>query len=131
MSTKEIKNKKTILVVEDDTSLQKAISFKLQSYGYNVLTARSVAEAFDHIKSVSYISVIWLDHYLLGKETGLDFVSKIKNHKEFKKIPIFVVSNTASTEKVATYLSFGVNKYYTKSNYRLDEIIKDLENDLG
>jgi hypothetical protein len=42
-------------------------------------------------------------------------------------VPIFVVSNTASADKVQSYLQLGVNKYYTKADYRLDDIIKDIK----
>jgi response regulator of citrate/malate metabolism len=71
--------------------------------------------------------VIWLDHYLLGKENGLDFVSWCKNEeKQYKNIPIFVVSNTATPEKVQTYLRLGINKYYVKAEKRLEEIINEI-----
>lgn len=72
------------------------------------------------------VDVIWLDHYLLGKETGLDFVVWIKKQKKFNSILIFVVSNTASEDKVCAYLELGVEKYYTKSDLRLDGIIEEI-----
>jgi hypothetical protein len=39
-----------------------------------------------------------------------------------------VVSNTATQEKVQSYISLGVDKYYTKADYRLDAIIEDIKN---
>ena len=121
-----VRQDKTILVIEDEIPLQNAIRLKLEKGGFQALTARSVNQAMNHLKDVKGIDVIWLDHYLLGKDNGLDFVVNLKNDKKFKKIPIFVVSNTVSSEKVKSYLSLGVNKYYTKANYRLDQIIKDM-----
>jgi len=64
----------------------------------------------------------------LGKESGLDFAAKCKktgspgNH-----IPIYVVSNTVSSDKVQTYLRFGVEKYFVKAENRLDEIIEEIQ----
>ena len=118
--------KKVILVVEDEKPLLEAIHAKLVKSGFEVVTARTVEQALGLLEDLEQVDVIWLDHYLLGKTTGLDFVAKVKNHAEWKQIPIFVVSNTASADKVKTYLSLGVNRYYTKSDYRLDQIIGDI-----
>jgi DNA-binding response OmpR family regulator len=118
---------KTVLVLEDEVPLQKAIKAKLSRDGFDVVTARNTSQAMNHLKDVEDIDVIWVDHYLLGQETGLDFVVKLKNDKKWKKMPIFVVSNTASPDKIKAYLALGVSKYYTKSNFRLDEIIIEMK----
>jgi len=123
--------KKTIaLVVEDEQPLLDAIKIKLEKSGFEAVTARSVEQALNFLQDIEKIDVIWLDHYLLGKENGLDFVVKLKNDETWKKIPIFVVSNTASADKVKTYLELGVEKYYTKADYRLDDIIGDINKSL-
>lgn len=119
--------KYTVLVVEDEIPLQNAIRDKLETNNFLVLTARSVEQAEKHLQDVDSIDVIWLDHYLIGGETGLDFLVKLKNNKNWKKIPVFVVSNTATTTKVASYLTLGADKYYTKSDYQLEQIISDIE----
>lgn len=87
-------------------------------------------QAINFLKDIEKVDIIWLDHYLLGKENGLDFVAKIKEDESWKKIPIFIVSNTASQEKVASYMQLGIEKYYVKANYRLDDIIEDIKNSL-
>jgi CheY-like chemotaxis protein len=119
--------KRIILVVEDERPLLEAIKLKLEKNNFEVVTARSVEEAFNHIKDVPNISAVWLDHYLLGKENGLDFVVRFKQEGSiYKDIPIFVVSNTASPDKVQQYIQLGVNKYYTKAEKRLEDIIFDI-----
>lgn len=118
----------TILVVEDEKPLVQAISAKLQRSGFDVATARTVEQATSYMEDLLKVDVVWLDHYLLGQSTGLDFVSTIKGETSpWRNVPIFVVSNTASPDKVQTYLRLGVNKYYTKSDYRLDGIIADIQ----
>ncbi|NMC51841.1 response regulator [Candidatus Kuenenbacteria bacterium] len=123
--------KKNILVVEDEKPLQDAIRIKLEKSGFAVVTARTVEQALNYLKDIKEIDVIWLDHYLLGKEDGLDFVAEAKNRSQWKDIPIFVVSNTASADKVRSYLELGINKYYIKSEKRLDEIISDINDYLA
>jgi len=118
---------KNILVVEDEKPLLEAIKQKLEMNNFSVVTARSVEQAINYLKDIKKIDVIWLDHYLLGKENGLDFVVKIKEeNSKWKNIPVIVVSNTVSPEKITTYLRLGINKYYTKADYRLDKIIEDI-----
>jgi CheY-like chemotaxis protein len=55
-------------------------------------------------------------------------VRQLKENAEWKNIPIFVVSNTASPDKVQAYMKLGVERYYTKVEYKLDEIISNIEN---
>lgn len=126
-----MKNKKPIvLVVEDEKPLQDAIKMKLEKNDFDVVTARSVEQAMNFMDDIEKIDIIWLDHYLLGQENGLDFVAKAKNNKKWKKIPIFVVSNTATVDKIKTYLELGVEKYYTKSDHKLDNIIESIKKSL-
>lgn len=124
------KEKPVILVVEDEKPLQEAIKIKLEKSDFEVVTARAVDQALGLMEDLVRVNVIWLDHYLLGKDNGLDFVAKLKNNEKWKVIPIFVVSNTASAEKVKTYLELGVEKYYTKADFRLDNIIEEIKKSL-
>jgi DNA-binding NtrC family response regulator len=118
---------KIILVVEDEKPLLDAICIKLKKTCFDTLSARTVEQALNYLRDVKNIEAVWLDHYLLGKEDGLDFLIKIKENKNFKKIPVFVVSNTASHDKIASYLRLGAVKFYVKAEKRLDEIIDDIK----
>lgn len=112
--------------MEDEIPLSNAVRIKLEKEGFNTVSARTVQQALEYLEAGVEIDVIWLDHYLLGKENGLDFVAKIKRtDSKWKNLPIFVVSNTASHEKVQTYLKLGVDKYYIKAEHRLDDIVKE------
>lgn len=117
---------KIILIVEDEQPLSKAIQSSLEKNGFQVLTARTVEGALNHLKEDGVVDAIWLDHYLIGKENGLDFVTRIKKEEAWKNIPVFLVSNTASEDKVFSYERLGVYKHYIKAEHRLDEIISDI-----
>ncbi len=121
MDTKKV----NILVVEDELPLLDAIKTKLSLNGFEVVTARTAEQAYAYLEDLD-IKVLWLDHYLLGKDSGLDIVARVKGDEKYKHVPIFVVSNTASPDKVQSYINFGVNKYYVKSDCRLDKIISDI-----
>ncbi len=141
--------KKTILVIEDERPLLEVVNTKLKKNGFDVIEARSVDQVFnanleqkglgiisaqsikqalDYLDDLENIDAIWLDHNLIGKENGLDLVKKFRaNGGRWKKIPIFVVSNSDGNQTISSYLKLGVSKYYVKSNYKLDEIIKDIK----
>ncbi len=121
-----------LLLVEDERPLAEAIKIKLRKEHFEVVTARSALQAMDYLTELGTVDAIWLDHYLLGKENGLDFVRKLKEEGgKWKNIPIFVVSNTAGPDKVHSYLQLGISKYYVKADNRLDAIVSELKKFLG
>lgn len=118
---------KKVLVVEDDQSLQDAIALKLKKEGIIPLVAKSCVEAIKVLTSEKNIDAVWLDHYLFGDCDGLAIVKRIRQEKKWSELPIFVVSNTIAPEKVQPYFDLGAEKYYVKSDYRLEEIIDDIK----
>lgn len=119
---------KTILVLEDEKPLLEIIKSTLDKEGFNVVTAKSVNQGLEYLKKGVKIDLIWLDHYLLGNGDGLDLVTKLKQKgSAWKNIPIFVISNTASPGKIQIYLKLGVNKCYTKVDFKLDKIVADIK----
>ncbi len=124
---------RVILVIEDEQPLLEAVRMKLEKSNFSVVTARSVEQAKQYVSDLARVDAVWLDHYLIGKENGLDFVAwcKEEDNAKCKNVPIFVVSNTASSDKVSTYIQLGVKEYFVKSNHRLDEIIAAIDKCLG
>jgi len=116
-----------LLLIEDERPLVEAIESKLKKYSFDIVTARTCEQALGYMEDVKGIDVVWLDHYLLGETTGLDFIEEVKKKPKWKSIPIFVVSNTGSSSKRRVYLRLGAVKYYVKADHRLESIVKDIE----
>ncbi|MBT3935148.1 MAG: response regulator [Bacteroidetes bacterium] len=115
---------KTILLIEDEEVLQKAISEKLKAAGMKTVIFSNGDEAIEHLsKNTDLPNLIWLDYYLKGDLNGLGFLTQVKSNINTKSIPVIVVSNSASDSKVQNMLSLGANKYMLKAAHRLDEII--------
>ena len=112
-----------ILVVEDEPLLLQAIIKKLQVSGMGVLSCASGQQAVDYLNNLEQLpDAIWLDYYLKDMN-GLAFMQELKKHEHWANIPVLVVSNSASPEKVTNMLALGAKKYILKADYRLDEII--------
>lgn len=117
------KNNPTIMVVEDEELLLQAITKKLTISGMGVVTCSSGREALDHLNSDPKLpDAVWLDYYLKDM-SGLGFMQELKLNPTWENIPVLVVSNSASPDKVHNMLALGAKKYILKADYRLDEII--------
>jgi two-component system chemotaxis response regulator CheY len=113
----------TIMVVEDETLLLQAITTKLKVSNIDVISCASGQQAIDYLSSMTELpDAVWLDYYLKDMN-GLAFMQAIKANPKWAGMPVVVVSNSASPEKVNNMLALGVKKYVLKAEYRLDEII--------
>lgn len=122
---------RTILILEDERQLAKALKEVFQQRGFNPIIVATVEEGLKELKNLGMVDVVWLDHYLLGAGNGLDFVVELKNHKEWRNIPIFVVSNDSTSMNIRSYIQLGVSNYYTKADYDISQIITDIEYSLS
>ena len=116
--------KPTVLVVEDEALLLRSIVLKLEKGGLNVATAHSGEEAFDYLERKTPPDFIWLDYYLEGEMSGVDVIHKLSAHPAWSKIPVIVVSNTATEAKIDEMLKSGALKYFLKAEHLLGEIVE-------
>lgn len=118
----------TIMVVEDEELLLQAITKKLKLSNMDVLSCSSGQQALDYLNNLEELpDAVWLDYYL-NDMNGLEFMRMLKEKKEWENIPVIVVSNSASPEKVSNMLALGAKKYILKAEYRLDQIIELIKN---
>jgi CheY-like chemotaxis protein len=117
---------KTILVVEDEEALQEAIQTKLKGTGkYRVLFALSAEEALKIITK-EIPDLIWLDLLLPGMG-GFQFLHQLRSAPQWKNIPVVVVSVSGTPEKIQRAFELNVVDYIIKSQYRLEDILKKLD----
>jgi two-component system, chemotaxis family, chemotaxis protein CheY len=126
------KQNPTIMVVEDENLLLQAITKKIKLSNMDVLSCSSGQQAIDYLNNIEELpDAVWLDYYLKDMN-GLAFMQALKENPKWENIPVLVVSNSASPDKVSTMLGLGAKKYILKAEYRLDQIIdliKDFIND--
>lgn len=121
------KQNPTIMVVEDEALLLQAITKKIKLSNLDVVSCSTGKQAIDYLESMDGLpDAVWLDYYLKDMN-GLAFMEELKNNPKWAHIPVVVVSNSASPEKVHNMLGLGVKKYVLKAEYRLDEIIEMLK----
>src|SRR5688572_5696180 len=102
---------RTIMVVEDEELLLQAITKKLKLSGLDVLSCSGGQQGLDYLNSLERMpDAIWLDYYLKDMN-GLAFMQQLKENPKWADIPVLVVSNSASPEKVTNMLALGARKY--------------------
>lgn len=117
------KQNPTIMVVEDEDLLLQAITKKLKLSGLDVLSCSSGHQALDYLANIEELpDAVWLDYYLKDMN-GLAFMQQLKTNDKWANIPVLVVSNSASPDKVNNMIALGAMKYILKAEYRLDQII--------
>ncbi len=117
--------KSTILVIEDDALLLGAIKIKLTEKKYRNICVSTAEEALKILKK-DRIDLIWLDLLLPGMD-GFELLEKIKKDNLYKDIPVIIVSNVDSEEKISSALKYEVYNYLVKSDFSLADIIKKIE----
>ena len=118
------KKKPLIMIVEDEPLLLKAIQKKLKLSGFDTVSCAGGNQALDYLKSLNSLpDAIWLDYYVKDID-GLKIMNNIKNSERWSKIPVFVVSNSASQDKILSMLALGAKRYFLKAEHRLTDIIE-------
>ena len=104
--------KKKILLVEDDKSLQKLITYNFKKEGFKIDTISDGEEVVYQIRD-NIPDLILLD-LMLPDGSGLDFCKRIKLKDKFNNIPIIIL--TAKDDEVDKVVGFelGADDYVTK-----------------
>ena len=117
---------KKILVIEDEEALQEAIQAKFKNKNqYQLLTALS-AEAGLGVLAKETPDLIWLDLLLPGMG-GFQFLQNLRSTPHWKNIPVMVVSVSGTPEKIQRAFELNVIDYVVKSQYRLEDIVKKVD----
>ena len=102
-------NRKTILVVDDDHEIVRAITITLEREGYHVLNAYDGLQALDCVTSRE-VHLIIID-VMMPKLDGLSAVMKIR---EKKNLPIIILSAKGEDSDKILGLSMGADDYMAK-----------------
>lgn len=119
-----------ILVLEDSPGLQRVIVSKLRLKGYEVVPFDNVPDALKFLDNKERFDLFWIDHSLVGQETGLDFLKTIRSngvYELYKDGDTILVTGEEADSYLEEYKSLGISKYYTKSLYTVTQIVDEVE----
>ena len=111
-------HKRAILVAENEDSIRKLISFKLNKKGYLVKEVKNGEEVMKELCSNSYAALI-LD-LMLPMLTGMQVLKKIQEEKI--DIPVLIVSAKSQEKDIIRAFKLGADDYLSKP-FRPQELI--------
>ena len=106
------KDKKTILVVDDEQDIRELLVFNLQKEGYNTLEAADGATAVELALSGNP-DLILLD-VMIPKLDGISVCKKIRYALNISNIPILMISAKDTESDKIVGLEMGADDYITK-----------------
>lgn len=121
-------NKKRIILVDDEASIIKVLTVRLEKAGYEVIPVMDGKEALDSIRKERPDLVI-LD-LMLPTLDGYKVCRLLKFDERYKHIPIFVLSARVEEDAKKRSMEAGADEYISKplkTDELLDKIKKYLE----
>lgn len=103
----------TVLAVEDDTELQRALKFLLTSEGFLPRIAGNREQIIAALRQLPSPDAILLD-VILPDANGFDILARVRAHPALKSIPVIMLTGKATREDVMRGLAGGADGYITK-----------------
>lgn len=120
--------KKRILIIEDDRSLQNAMVEILTKEGYETTSAFDGQEGIEKAGSENP-DLILLD-IILPKKDGYEVLSEIKKGPN-ENIPVLILTNLEEIDNVQKALDLGAKTFMVKSDFSLKDIIEKIKQNLS
>ena len=121
---------KTILIVEDDYLIRRALEIGLKKELHEVRII-SAQDGDDGLKQVQekHPDIVLLDLIMPGK-SGFDILGGMQNDIKGGKTVVFVLSNLSSREDIDRALAMGAKSYFIKADIDISDLVSLLRKHL-
>ena len=120
--------KKSILVVEDDTFLARALASKLKKEGFDVAVLRDGEKVLETVKTDTP-DMLLLD-LMMPRKDGFAVLKELRADATLKKLPVIVLSNLSQEPDTDTTKGLGVLEHLVKADTPLSSIVKRIKQHL-
>jgi CheY-like chemotaxis protein len=127
-TTKQAK-KPTILIVEDEQSLNEAYQLILRKAGYTVQVAFDGKEALE-VSAMEEPALILLD-LRMPRMDGIEFLRHYNLRQDHPKVKVIVFSNYDMQKEIDEAYNLGADRYFMKALASPKELLQVVENTLA
>jgi CheY-like chemotaxis protein len=120
---------KKILLIEDEEIVIKLLQKKLESEGYQILTATDGEEGIKIVKEVRP-DLVLLD-IVMPKKGGFEVMEEINANPELQKIPVIIISNSGQPMELDRAQRLGVKDWLIKTEFDLKEVLEKVIKQIG
>lgn len=119
--------KKTVLIVEDDSFLSDMYQTKFSVSGYNVLLAQNGMQCLELLRNNTSAPDIALLDVVMPKMDGLELLELLKKDDRTKNIPIILLTNLGQDKDVKKGMEMGADMYLIKAHYTPSQVVEKVE----
>ncbi len=115
--------KETILLVEDDNTLQEMYCEKFEMLDFKVMKANTGREGLANLEK-KIPDIILLD-ILMPDMNGLEMLKEMKKSRQYRDIPVILLTNLGESKiDMDSELSFalGIKDYLIKTKHTPDDV---------
>lgn len=122
---------KKILIIDDDRIFSKVLRDGLSTHKdkYSVVVASDGEEGIEMARKEKP-DLIVLD-VVMPKLDGIGALKILKSEDELSNIPVLISTQLDGIEQIGEAIALGVKGYIIKSDFSLDNIIKQIDETLG
>ncbi|MCD8507785.1 response regulator [Candidatus Woesebacteria bacterium] len=113
----------SILIVEDEAAMAKALELKLTKEGYIVKVAANGREGMSALRENQFDAML-LD-IMMPEVDGWEMMETMQ--REGISLPILITSNLSQTEDIQRAEALGAKKFLVKSNQTLADIVAEVQ----
>jgi len=115
---------KTILAVDDSSSLRQMVAFSLKAAGYQVVEAVDGQDGLD--KARQQVVDLVLTDQNMPRMDGLSLIKQLRGLPEYQKVPILMLTTESSDDMKSKGRAAGANGWLVKpfDPQRLIEVVK-------
>jgi len=121
--------KKRILVVDDSLTVREVERKLLEREGYSVTSAVDGMDGWNALQRATFDLVV--SDVDMPRMNGIELVRKIKEHAQFRFIPVMIVSYKDSEEDRLRGLEAGANYYLTKGSFHDETLLNAVKDLIG
>ena len=123
-----MKERKTVLVVDDSRPVRDALTAAFEEAGYEVTAASGAEEVFRHMRSVSPAALL-LDVYVPGLN-GADVCRLVKAHPLWKRTYLVIMASRLEERESEMYRRLGADEVLRKP-FDPDQVVARVEKALA
>lgn len=103
---------KTIMTVDDSSSIRQMVNFTLKNAGYNVLEASDGQDALDKVKNQS-VDMMFID-LNMPRMDGITLIKNVRANPKYKFIPLIMLTTESQDNKKTEGKAAGATGWIVK-----------------
>jgi len=115
---------KKVLIVDDFPAMRHSIQVLMSAKGYDATEANNGLEALSVLEKESFDLII--TDLVMPEMDGFDLCEKVKSNKNYKNIPVIILSTQKDVRFIMKALKLGADDYLVKpiESELLDKVIE-------